>query len=72
MWTPEHRRAADWRGLRQAGRNASPTAAIIDSQSTKAAQKKGASIDPQGFDAAKKVTGRKRHVRWTAPEDAVL
>ena len=45
----------------QAGREASPTAAIIDSQSAKAAQK-GAPLDPQGFDAGKKVTGRKRHI----------
>ena len=44
------------------GREASPTAAIIDSQSAKAAQKGGASIDPQGYDAGKKVTGRKRHI----------
>ena len=43
------------------GREASPTAAIIDSQSAKAAQKGGSTLDPQGFDAAKKVTGRKRH-----------
>ena len=43
------------------GREASPTAAIIDSQSAKAAQR-GLHADPQGFDAAKKVTGRKRHI----------
>jgi putative transposase len=46
----------------QAGREASPSAAIIDSQSAKAARKGGASIDPQGYDAGKKVTGRKRHI----------
>ncbi|MGA2843745.1 MAG: IS5 family transposase [Steroidobacteraceae bacterium] len=46
----------------QAGREASPTAAIIDSQSAKAAQKGGSALDPQGFDAGKKVTGRKRHI----------
>ena len=44
------------------GREASPTAAIIDSQSAKAAQKGGSTLDPQGFDAGKKVTGRKRHI----------
>jgi hypothetical protein len=44
------------------GREAIPTAAIIDSQSAKAAQKGGSTLDPQGFDAAKKVTGRKRHI----------
>ncbi|MGC2506223.1 MAG: IS5 family transposase [Candidatus Acidiferrales bacterium] len=46
----------------QAGREASPSAAIIDSQSAKAAQKGGSALDPQGFDAGKKVTGRKRHI----------
>ena len=46
------------------GREASPTAAIIDSQSAKAAQKGGSTLDPQGFDAAKKVTGRKR-ISWS-------
>lgn len=40
-----------------AGKQASPKAAIVDSQSAKAAQKGGATIDPQGFDAGKKVTG---------------
>jgi len=49
--------------LRQAaGRDTSPTAAIIHSQSAKAAQKGGSLIDPQDFDAGKKVTGRKRHI----------
>ena len=43
------------------GREASPTAAIIDSQSAKAA-KRGLLLDPQGYDAGKKVTGRKRHI----------
>ncbi|HLQ90731.1 MAG TPA: IS5 family transposase, partial [Xanthobacteraceae bacterium] len=46
----------------QEGHEASPTAAIIDSQSAKAAQKGGSTLDPQGFDAGKKVTGRKRHI----------
>jgi transposase len=46
----------------QAGREASPAAAIIDSQSAKAAQKGGLRSTPQGFDAGKKVTGRKRHI----------
>jgi putative transposase len=46
-----------------AGREASPSAAVIDSQTAKAAKKGGgSSIDPQGCDAGKKVTGRKRHV----------
>jgi transposase len=45
-----------------AGREASPTAAIIDSQSVKSAEKGGASIDPPGYDAGKKIKGKKRHL----------
>jgi transposase len=46
----------------QEGREASPTAAIIDSQTAKGAQKRGSSLDPSGYDAGKKVKGRKRHI----------
>lgn len=46
----------------RAGREANPTTAIIDSQSAKGAPKGGATLDPSGFDAGKKVLGRKRHV----------
>ena len=46
----------------QAGREASPTAAIIDSQSVKSAEKGGPRIDPSGYDAGKKIKGKKRHV----------
>ena len=46
----------------QAEREASPTAAIIDSQSVKGAEKGGARIDPHGYDAGKKIKGKKRHV----------
>jgi hypothetical protein len=41
-------------------REASPTAAIIDSQSVKSAEK-GAYIDPHGDDEGKKVKGKKWH-----------
>ena len=46
----------------QASRETSPTVAIIDAQSVKSAEKGGAHVDPQGYDAGKKVKGKKRHV----------
>jgi putative transposase len=46
----------------RAQRDASPTAAIIDSQSVKSAEKGGACIDPHGYDAGKKIKGKKRHI----------
>jgi len=46
----------------QAGREASPTVAIIDSQSVKNAEKGGRAIDPAGYDAGKKIKGKKRHL----------
>ena len=41
----------------RAGREASPSAAVIDSQSVKAPQAK-----TRGYDAGKKIAGRKRHI----------
>lgn len=46
----------------RAGREASPSAAIVDSQSVKAAEKGGGCIDPSGSDAGKKIHGKKRHI----------
>ena len=46
----------------QEGREPSPTVAIIDSQTAKGSQKGGSSLDPSGYDAGKKIKGRKRHI----------
>ncbi|MDP7532391.1 MAG: IS5 family transposase [SAR202 cluster bacterium] len=44
------------------GREASPSAGVIDSQSVKGAGKRGARIDRPGYDAGKKIKGKKRHL----------
>ena len=44
------------------GGAASPTAAVIDSQDVKSAEKRGHRIDPHGYDAGKKIKGKKRHI----------
>jgi transposase len=44
------------------GRDNNPTCAAIDSQSVKSGEKGGAQIDPQGYDAGKKIKGKKRHI----------
>ncbi len=47
-----------WQGARAQRKKKAPTAAIIDSQSVKMASQPG----ERGFDAGKKIMGRKRHI----------
>ena len=46
----------------QIGREASPTACVIDSGTREKRRKRGASIDPHGYDAGKKINGKKRRI----------
>jgi len=55
-WNPHHHLVTTLR--EGAGREPSPTVAIIDTQSVKTTESGG----PRGYDAAKKVNGRKRHI----------
>ena len=72
-WSTVFRRFATWaaatgsmmdaltdRARLAAGRTAAPSAAVIDSQSVRAAET--VSRDSRGWDNAKKVNGRKRHI----------
>jgi hypothetical protein len=52
-----------------AGHTPEPTAAVIDSQSVKAAEE--VSRASRGYDAGKKVNGRKRHIAEYHGDDAL-
>jgi putative transposase len=56
-WTFIHDTLRDWLRKTQ-GRNVAPTAAIVDSQSVKTPDQAG----ERGYDAGKKINGRKRHL----------
>jgi transposase len=61
--TPDRMHHALYAQCRNRGdHQASLTAAIIDSQSVKSAEKSGARIEPKGYDAGKRISGKKRHI----------
>jgi putative transposase len=57
LWLEIHTKLIEENRVR-AGRKKAPTAAFIDSQSVKTAAQKGI----RGYDAGKKIKGRKRHM----------
>src|SRR5437660_3639213 len=56
-WDQLHDRLRQWVRC-QAGKKTAPTAAILDSQTVKIADQAGV----RGYDAGKKINGRKRHL----------